>query len=450
MIECEIPHLFLLMGQSLEPVSHVGPGCIIGIGGLENILLKTGTISNSLECPNFSKLYGLSKGLIKVTIEPKMLAQSTELLTGLKQMARADPSVEFYTTKKGENILSTCGEVHLEKCLKDLETDYAPGIEFEIGEPIIPFKETILNRTTRDKQRKVQKVYEELNSSSESSDSEEMMEVEEGKESLTLIEFLEKEEEHKRAREMVRQDQQVDPYLEKLFLHKLYRNDQFSLDKLGYKRNCAEDMTANQKVKIKVRAVGLNYMEITKWLEAQEQKEVLSKISRVLQSSDQDFTEQNDIHDIRRFLSELKRRLLETKTDKALIRMIFEQLQAFGPTAKGSNFLINKYMNKEESLIYRLEASLDRQQQRNIEESKSLPKGVINLAPSSSEPAESDSRTKKRMDDIEQRVGRLGEIMAMYSVTRQEIFNSFMNGFIQASQAGPLCEEPMQGACFII
>lgn len=114
-------------------------------------MLKTGTISNTLECPNFSKLHGLSNGLIKVTIEPKLLMQSAELLTGLTQMARADPSVEFFTTKKGENILSTCGEVHLEKCLKDLETDYAPGIEFEIGEPIIPFKETIINKTTRDK-----------------------------------------------------------------------------------------------------------------------------------------------------------------------------------------------------------------------------------------------------------------------------------------------------------
>ena len=108
-------------------------------------------------------------------------------------MARADPSVEFFTTKQGENILSTCGEVHLEKCLKDLEDDYAPGIEFEIGEPIIPFKETILNRTTRDKQRKVQVVYEELNSSSESSDEEDKEEEgNEGGEQLTMIEFLEK------------------------------------------------------------------------------------------------------------------------------------------------------------------------------------------------------------------------------------------------------------------
>ena len=42
---------------------------------------------------------------------------------------------------------------------------------------------------------------------------------------MTMIEFLEKQEEHKRAREMVRQEQQTDPYLEKLFLQKLYRGD---------------------------------------------------------------------------------------------------------------------------------------------------------------------------------------------------------------------------------
>ena len=52
-------------------------------------------------------------------------------------------------------MLSTCGEVHLEKCLKDLKDDYAPGVEFSISKPIIPFKETIINRSMRDKIVKV-------------------------------------------------------------------------------------------------------------------------------------------------------------------------------------------------------------------------------------------------------------------------------------------------------
>ena len=55
-------------------MNQVGPGCIVGIGGLEDILLKTGTISSINECPNFSVVEGLSKGIVKVTIEPVRLA----------------------------------------------------------------------------------------------------------------------------------------------------------------------------------------------------------------------------------------------------------------------------------------------------------------------------------------------------------------------------------------
>jgi translation elongation factor EF-G len=70
-------------------------------------------------------------------------------------MARSDPSVEFHVLKTGEFVLSTCGEVHLEKCLKDLKDDYAPEVEFSISKPIIPFRETIINRSMRDKIVKV-------------------------------------------------------------------------------------------------------------------------------------------------------------------------------------------------------------------------------------------------------------------------------------------------------
>ena len=52
---------------------------------------------------------------------------------------------------KGELILSTCGEIHLERCIKDLNDDFCPGIQLEIGEPIIPFRETIINKRLTNK-----------------------------------------------------------------------------------------------------------------------------------------------------------------------------------------------------------------------------------------------------------------------------------------------------------
>lgn len=66
-------------------------------------------------------------GLVKVAIEPDELAQLDQLVEGIEKLNRADPSIEYFVTKQGEHILSTCGEVHLEKCLKDLKDDYLEG-----------------------------------------------------------------------------------------------------------------------------------------------------------------------------------------------------------------------------------------------------------------------------------------------------------------------------------
>lgn len=197
-------------------IDEAGPGCIVGIGGLEDILLKTGTICSDAHCPNFSKIEGISVGLVKVAIEPNLLSQMQPLKQGLTLMARADPSIEFHISKNGEFILSTCGEVHLEKCLKDLKDDYAPGIEFTISKPIIPFKETIINKSMRAKVFKVQVPWEELNSESETESDEEGKEGEQRE--LTLAQFIEKEREMELARDTLKKEVAMDMYIEKIFL----------------------------------------------------------------------------------------------------------------------------------------------------------------------------------------------------------------------------------------
>ena len=67
------------------------------------------------------------------------------LIYGLEKLNRADPSVLFYVNNKVQFILETCGEVHFERCIHDLKTDFATGVEVTVSEPIIPFKETITN-----------------------------------------------------------------------------------------------------------------------------------------------------------------------------------------------------------------------------------------------------------------------------------------------------------------
>lgn len=45
--EVVVENLFLLMGSNLQLVQEAPAGTIVGIGGLERYLIKTGTISTS-------------------------------------------------------------------------------------------------------------------------------------------------------------------------------------------------------------------------------------------------------------------------------------------------------------------------------------------------------------------------------------------------------------------
>jgi ribosome assembly protein 1 len=176
--ETIIEHLFLLMGSSLKLVDEVPAGSIVGIGGLDDILIKTGTLSSTPSCPNFVRLQTISMGLVKVVLNSQEIGQMEILKEGLIKLNRSDPSVQFFINK-GQYILSTCGEIHLERCMKDLNDEFCPGVEIQVSDPIIPFRETILNKALTNRILKNKKEnFEEIDEESDS-DGEEKKAVEE-------------------------------------------------------------------------------------------------------------------------------------------------------------------------------------------------------------------------------------------------------------------------------
>lgn len=68
----------------------------------------------------------------------------SKLVRGLRLLDQADPCVRTYVENTGEHILCTAGELHLERCLKDLTERFA-GIEITHSEPAIPYRETFLS-----------------------------------------------------------------------------------------------------------------------------------------------------------------------------------------------------------------------------------------------------------------------------------------------------------------
>lgn len=146
-------NLYLFMGSSLEPVNEVPPGNIFSVSGLENYVFKTATISSEFESPSVKPTNQDTNSIIKVCIVTEELKEMPILIEGLKKLNRSDPAVEYYVQQNGEHILVTSGEVHLERCIKDLD-DHLAKVKFKISAPMVNFKEGLVNNGYNFKKKK--------------------------------------------------------------------------------------------------------------------------------------------------------------------------------------------------------------------------------------------------------------------------------------------------------
>lgn len=83
--------------------------------------------------------------VISFAVKPKSKAEQEKMALGLSNFTHEDPTFKMhYNTETKETVISGMGDVHLEVILKRLKERY--GIEIEIGEPRIPYKEAILGK----------------------------------------------------------------------------------------------------------------------------------------------------------------------------------------------------------------------------------------------------------------------------------------------------------------
>ncbi|PVU91589.1 hypothetical protein BB559_003933 [Furculomyces boomerangus] len=139
-----ITSLYIFMGSELLPVQKVFPGCVFGIRSIDGETMISGTLTTQFEeCPNLSSLHSQSAPIVRVAIEPANPADINKLNAGLSLLRNSDASVRVDHNSSGEYVLVTAGELHLERCLKDLRERYAK-CELQVSKPQVPFRETIV------------------------------------------------------------------------------------------------------------------------------------------------------------------------------------------------------------------------------------------------------------------------------------------------------------------
>ncbi|XP_021362732.1 elongation factor-like GTPase 1 isoform X2 [Mizuhopecten yessoensis] len=336
-----VSDLFLFMGRELEHMDDIPAGNILGIGGLEDHILKSGTVSSTVMCPAFTDFYLDASPIVRVALEPKHAGDMVHLVRGLKLLNQADPCVQVLVQETGEHVIITAGEVHLQRCLDDLRERYAK-IGLHASSPIVPFRETIINPP------KVDMVNEAV------------------------------------------QDQPI----------KTARAKEFEDDEEVIETGLVEMYTTNQKCCIRIRAVSLpdavtdlleQNVNLLKTLHGLNRAKVYGQNSKVKDTGVKDKGVKDTVLEaLSHFKSSLSKAFTEegkTWTD------VIDNIWAFGPKRVGPNVLLNRVEGYDRPSVWDIQGS----------------EGLL-----------------------------------------RDFDSNIVSGFQLATIAGPLCEEPLRGVCFVI
>jgi elongation factor 2 len=142
-----IQRTVLMMAGKVEPIDDMPAGNIVGLVGIDQFLLKSGTLTTSETAHNLKVMKFSVSPVVQRSVQVKNAQDLPKLVEGLKRLSKSDPCVLTTTSENGDHIVAGAGELHLEICLKDLEEDHA-GVPLIISDPVVPYRETVTEKSS--------------------------------------------------------------------------------------------------------------------------------------------------------------------------------------------------------------------------------------------------------------------------------------------------------------
>jgi elongation factor 2 len=143
-----IQRTVIMMGRYTEQVADVPAGNTCALVGVDQYLLKSGTIVTEEDAHCIKTMKFSVSPVVRCAVEPKNQADLPKLVEGMKRLSKSDPMVLCYTEESGEHIIAASGELHLEICLQDLQQDFM-GTEVKVSDPVVSFRETCQGKSNQ-------------------------------------------------------------------------------------------------------------------------------------------------------------------------------------------------------------------------------------------------------------------------------------------------------------
>ena len=501
-------NIYYFMGQFLNEIRQVPVGNIFSISDLEKDVFKTSTISDNFNCPSIIPFNIDQNSNIKVSITAENIKDMPILLEGLEKLNRSDPAVNYYTQSNGEHILVTSGEVHLERCIRDLEDSLAK-VKFKISAPIVNFKEGLnnLNYTFKKKTLNKKKELLKLEMAQEKMEERKKLEEKVIEGGVNNIDYEDDEELYqkqllktstpmylKRITPVKKQEEIKEHKIKDVISKNEKKTSNFiqkhnqNLEQKGF----AEGETPNKLCSFGITAVGMN----------QDLLDCIGKNQKLIDDVEQNdyFVDKETFMQLTKFKEELIQKAGSAKMKKLLSNYIF----SFGTKEGEMNMFLIKRIPKEYSYFERIKyegqdeiiaqnddkinnkeeikEDLKEEEEKNeIKEDKNEGKQEdikedkkdIKIEDKKEEKKEEKNEIKEEKKD-EKKEDKKGDkkdekkeekkeeknknffdentlkTLKEKNIPIKEFLNSLKMGFELAIKNGPLCEENMYGVIFIL
>ena len=95
-----------MMGKHADPIDDVPCGNICGLVGVDQYLVKTGTISTYALAHNLKVMKFSVSPVVRVAVSCVNPSDLHKLVVGVKRLAKSDPMVQCSTEESGEHIIA--------------------------------------------------------------------------------------------------------------------------------------------------------------------------------------------------------------------------------------------------------------------------------------------------------------------------------------------------------
>lgn len=139
-----IGQIFYLVGKKQKPAGFVSVGDIAAVAKL-----KEATTGDTLCDEKSAIIYPqveLAPPVISFSLHPKSKGDEDKLNTSLQRLMEEDPTIHYSRDEQTkEFLISGMGQIHIEVLVAKMKRKF--GVEVELREPKVPYKETIKGTT---------------------------------------------------------------------------------------------------------------------------------------------------------------------------------------------------------------------------------------------------------------------------------------------------------------